>query len=55
MDSRTFEVIMLAVAEKLQSQAWTIENLRESNEKLEIELAEYKKAELAAAGFGKDE
>lgn len=54
MDSRTFEVIMLAVAEKLQSQAWTIENLRDSNEKLEIELAEYKKAELAAVGFGNE-
>lgn len=54
MDSRTFEVIMLAVAEKLQSQAWTIENLRDNNEKLEIELVEYKKAELAAVNFGKD-
>ena len=46
MDSRTFETIMLAVADKLQSQEWEIKGLRERKEELEKELAEYKKVEL---------
>ena len=49
MDSRTFETIMLAVAEKLQSQEWEIKGLREDKKELENELAEYKKAELDKA------
>lgn len=61
MDSSTFEAIMIAVADKLKSQAWTIESLQKDKEdlkndkeKIKAELAEYKKAELAAVNFGKD-
>ena len=54
MESRHVEIIMSAVAEKMQSQKWQIESLQEKNEELEGELIEYKKAEQAALNFGKD-
>ena len=54
MESREFATIMSAMADKLQSQKWQIESLLEKNEKLETELIEYKQAEQAAIGFGKD-
>lgn len=54
MDNREFATIMSAMADKIQSQKWEIDSLRKDNEKLEGELIEYKQAEQAAVGFGKD-
>ena len=54
MENREFATIMSAMADKLQSQKWEIDSLREDNEKLERELIEYKQAEQAAIGFGRD-
>lgn len=54
MESREFATIMSAMADKIQSLEWRVESLQEDKEKLETKLIEYKQAEQAAIGFGKD-
>lgn len=51
MNEKVIEILV----ERIESLEWCLKYKEEAIEKLEIELAEYKKAELAAVGFGKDE
>ena len=41
--------------DQIESLEWVLKHKEETIAVLESELTEYKKAELAAAGFGKDE
>lgn len=51
MDSKLVEILL----EKIETLEWRIKYKDEKLEELENELANYKKAEMLAEGFGKDE
>ena len=49
------ETVIRTLAERVDNLEYRVKYKDEEIEKLEKELAEYKKAELAAVNFGKDE
>ena len=50
MNAKVIEIL----TDRIEALEWILKIKEEEIERLEIELAEYKKAELAAVGFGED-